>query len=467
MTISFFGPETLRSKAGQLRTQAASVAVALDHVDQQMRDLNSSFSANRRADNLRCHYESQRKQLMDIPGLLTGFARSLEQAAEIFEQPNQDTSGGFNWHQVLQEVNRFANQSFSSLRSRLTLLPPGIPHWYEWGQADWQVRVTPVIEPVRQLAADLLAEPLELEAVYSPAQPSAAWEELLVPQPGDTSALDQPFFSPVNADDMCKLTIEPAWSFTSIELFFLGGMLGLPGFLGVNDPFSGCLETDIKVYLQLAHQSLRQRGYLCQAAGGETLDPTLNSLLQTVVSASQVIVAVQGDAFAIVYLSPECIVLQQPLPEHQVGFFLLENPSAIHPHLQTLLSSTVHTQAAGAPVTIAQPVLEYARAMLAEAASADKIAVCAASLAQAGLPPKSATAFAIALARPTATGYLTLLHRNDTHTRRQSGCAWVVGTSGGWVTELPPSSVPASLTWQPLSSSIASFAVDRIIGPHL
>ena len=467
MTIAFFGPETLRSKAGQLRTHAASVAVALDNVDQQMRNLNSSYLANRRADNLRCRYESQRQQLMDIPGLLTGFAQSLEQAAEIFEQTNHNTPGGFNWLQVLQEVNRFANQSYTSFRGRFTPLPPGIPHWYEWGQDAWQVFLSPVAERVRKIAAGLHAETPLLDPSSLPAQPTAPGAELAAPSPDDYFTLDQPVFSQANPDDIYKMNIEPAWSFTSIELFFLGGLLGLPGFLGIADPFSGCAEDDLKVYLQLAYQSLRQRGYLSQTAGGEQLDPAISSLLHTVASASQVLIAVQGDSFAIVYLSPESIVLQQPLPEHQVGFFLLESLSAIVPHLQNLLSSGPLTPAPRAPVTIAQPVLEYARAMLADAPSADKIAVCAASLTQAGLPPESATAFALALARPTSAGYLALLRRDGARTRRQSGCAWLVGTSGGWITELPPASIPALLTWHPLSSPVASFAVEQILDPRL
>ena len=467
MTISLFGPETLRSKAGQLRTDAASVAVALDNVDQQMRNLNSSFLTNRRADNLRCRYESQRQQLMNIPGLLTGFAQSLEQAAEIFEQSTHETHNGFDWTHVLQEVNRYANQSYTSFRSRFTPLPPGIPRWYEWGQDTWQAFLTPVAKPVRHIAAGLLAEAAALGSSSLPAQPAAPGAELLAHQPDDTSPLDQHFFSQANADDIYKMNIEPAWSFSSIELFFLGGWLGLPGFLGIADPFSGCVDDDLKVYMQLAYQSLRQRGYLIQAAGGEQLDPALNSLLHMVASASQVLIAVQGDSFVIVYLSPESIVLQQPLPEHQVGFFLLENLSAIVPHLQNLLSSSPLTPAPRASVTVAQPVLEYARAMLADAPSAEKIAVCAASLTQAGLPPESATAFALALARPTSAGYLALLQRDGALAQRQSGCAWLVGTSGGWITRLPPASIPALLTWHPLSSPVASFAVEQILDPHL
>jgi hypothetical protein len=107
--------------------------------------------------------------------------------------------------------------------------------------------------------------------------------------------------------------------------------------------------------------------------------------------------------------------------------------------------------------------------MLADTPSADKIAVCAASLTQTGLPPESATAFALALARPVSTGYITLVRRDGASTVRLSGCAWLVGPSGGWVTGLPPSVFPASITWQPVSNSIVSFAVDQLfaIGTNL
>jgi hypothetical protein len=468
MSTLFAGPEVLRTKAGQLRTHAASVAVALNNVDDQMRSLHSSSPSGRRADNLRCRYESQRQQLMDIPDLLTGFAQSLEQAAEIYELSDQNSAApcNFDWLQVLQEVNRFTNQSLPAQHSRLTPLPAGIPRWYEWGKDAWQALVTPVADSIRDLVANLYAETPALQPSLAPAQPAPSpiqAETQSVPAHPDYScSIDNLSLIQAYPGDIYKMSIEPAWSFTSIELFFLGGLLKLPGILGIADPFSGCVQDDIEIYLQLAHQSLLQRGYLSHTGDGEALDPALDCLLHTVASASQVIIAVQESSFIVLYQTPESIVLQQPLPEHQVGFFLLENQSAIVPHLQNLFSSSPVTPAPGTQITMAQSVLEHARAMLADTPSADKIAVCAASLTQTGLPPNSATAFALALARPVSTGYITLVRRDGTSTARQSGCAWLVGASGGWVTELPPSVFPASLTWQPVANSIVSFAVDQL-----
>ncbi len=449
MSTLLAGPEVLRTKAGQLRTHATSVAVALNNVDHQMRSLRSSTISGRRADNLRCRYKSQRQQLMDIPNLLTGFAQSLEQAAEIFEQADRNTAdpGSFDWLQVLQEVNRFTNQSLPVHNNRFTPLPAGIPRWYEWGKDAWQALVTPVADSIRDLVANLHAETPTLQPSLAPAQPvpspTQAESEPVQAHPDYFCSMDNLSLAQVYPEGIYKMNIEPAWSFTSIELFFLGSLLKLPGFLGMADPFSGCVEDDIEIYLQLAHQSLLQRGYLSHTGDSKQLDPALNSLLHTVASASQVIIAVQDNSFIVLYLTPESIVLQQPLPEHQVGFFLLENLSAIHPHLQNFFSCSPVAPAPGSQITIAQSVLEHAHAMLADTPSADKIAVCAASLTQTGLPPKSATAFALALARPVSTGYIALVRRDGTSTERQSGCAWLVGPSGGWATELPASVFPA------------------------
>ena len=261
------------------------------------------------------------------------------------------------------------------------------------------------------------------------------------------------------------MNTEPVWTCTSIELFFFGGLLQLPGFLGVADPFHSCTQADIQVYLQLARQSLLQREYLNHSNGSEQPDPALSRLLHAATAAAQVMIAVHNDISAFAYLTSDGIVLQQPMPENQVGFSLLDNLSSLRPRLQALLAVPPLVPAPGTQITIAQPVLEQALIMLAEDPSADQIAACAASLVQIGLPPESAAAFALALAHPASTGYVTIVCREGTTLKRQSGLAWLAATSGGWIAELPSTNFPATVTWYPATSYIIELAVDTLLSP--
>jgi hypothetical protein len=258
------------------------------------------------------------------------------------------------------------------------------------------------------------------------------------------------------------MNIEPVWLLTSMELFFLGGLLQLSGFLGVADPFVECPQDDIQEYLQLARHSLIQRGYLVQTADGEQVDPALSALLHTAAAAAQVIIATDDNSSTLVYLSAERIVLQQSLPEHHIGFSLLDGVPAVRPGLKAMLNLSQGPSAPGVDITIAQPVLEQARAMLAEDPSPKKIAACAVSFTQTGLPPESAAAFALALARPVSTGYITIVRRDASKMERQAGFTWLAGTSGVWIAGLPHAVFPTSLTWHPASSHVVELAVDNL-----
>ena len=162
MSTILVGPKVLRNKAGQLRTHAAAVSTALNHVDSEIRNLNRSLFEGLRAENLRRHYENQRQQLLDIPDLLTGFAQSLEQTAEIFEQADQGSSassrldllnalGHANQH-AGQHAGQHADQQFAqqidALTEQVSAMLTGLPRWSEWGLAAWQALITPVSSTV-------------------------------------------------------------------------------------------------------------------------------------------------------------------------------------------------------------------------------------------------------------------------------------------------------------------------------
>jgi hypothetical protein len=254
----------------------------------------------------------------------------------------------------------------------------------------------------------------------------------------------------------------PAWSLSGIELFFLGGLLQLPGFLGVADPLQGCSEDESNTHLTLARQSLLQRGYLNQTPEGEQPDPALSRLLHTTATATQGLVAVHNTTNVVIYLAPGGIVMQQPLADHRVGLTRLDTLSEVQTTLQTLLVAFQGPPAPGTDITIAQPVLEYTCGILSKDPSPKKIAACAAALTQTGLQPESASAFALALARPVSTGYITIFHRDASTAKRQSGFAWLTGASGVWIAGLPHPVFPTALTWQPASSHTEKLALETI-----
>lgn len=442
MSSTCYGPEVLRTEAWQLRTYAASVSSTLSNVDQEISNLNGITTEALPTENLRRSYEAQRQQLLHIPDLLTGFALALEQAAEIFEQIDQPVAlPGSEPYLPPVATNREISQDIDLPRTQPRSLVATLPHWSEWGQDDWQVAITPIPESIHKFIA--------LPTRFFTYQPPS-----LVAAEHPSLALDE------------ILQSGSSWSLTGIELFYLGGLLHLPGFLGVSDPFQGCADDEINAHLTLARQSLLQRSYLIQTAEGEQPAPSLGRLLHSTASAVQVIIAVQNTTNAVIYLAPEGIVMQQPLADQRIGFTMLDTLSEVQTSLHTLLSSFQGPPAPGIDITIAQPVLEYTCGILAADPSPKKIAACAAALTQTGLQPESAAAFALALARPVSTGYITIFHRDASTAKRQSGFAWLTGASGVWIAGLPHAVFPTALTWQPASSHTEELALDTIFAYH-
>lgn len=445
MSSTYYGPEVLRTEAWQLRSYAASVSSTLTNVDQEISNLNDCSSQALPAEILRRSYEAQRQQLLHIPDLLTSFAHALEQAAETFELADRPIAlaGPEAYPPALA-----TNKSTAGVLGEQSLPPrplaDNLPCWSEWGQDTWQAAVTPIPQAVLKFIAATRRENLTVTSHVAAQITQADPQDIL-------SEISNP---------------APAWSLSGIELFFLGGLLQLPGFLGVADPLQGCSDEEAHAHLAQARQALLQRRYLNQTPEGEQPDHDLSRLLHIAAAATQGLVAVQNTTHAVIYLAPGGIIMQQPLADHRVGFTAVETLSEVQTCLQTLLVAFQGPPAPGADITIAQPVLEYTCGVLSNDPSPKKIAACAAALTQTGLQPESAAAFALALARPISTGYITIFHRDACTAKRQSGFAWLTGASGVWIAGLPHPVFPTALTWQPASSHTEKLALDTIFAYH-
>ncbi len=82
-------PEELRSKAEKLRIHAATITRLLRNVDHEIHTLGSLIFEGERADQLRSRYYNQREKIFASPDLIMSFARSLDEAAKVFEQADK------------------------------------------------------------------------------------------------------------------------------------------------------------------------------------------------------------------------------------------------------------------------------------------------------------------------------------------------------------------------------------------
>ena len=256
---------------------------------------------------------------------------------------------------------------------------------------------------------------------------------------------------------------ENTWNFSNYELYLLGGLLQLPGFMGLEDPFPGYLTEEIQEHMETARQSLTGRGYLEEAGNEFLIDANLIEAVQTIGTAAKVIATAQNKDSVLVHLAKNCAVWQERLPDGRVGLSKLNNRKDVEGQLRDWLVLPDAPAAPGSGFVVEPAVMEAAQTLVENNHQPNGLSAVKSFLMEKSVPPNAAASLSATLAENHSTGSLMILEREGSLIEPQTRLAWLIGKQGGWVVELPHTEMNPPLEWKPASTSSIVAKVEAIL----
>lgn len=223
------------------------------------------------------------------------------------------------------------------------------------------------------------------------------------------------------------------WSVTlsSLELYFLAGLLRVTNLLGVEDPFP--LQSPTDEDLERARQALVQSGLLTVLRdGSEAPEVPLAAAVRANSLARRTLLASRTDPdgaenLRLFHRMPDEMVEQETLPDGQLRLTTLR-ASALSTRLQEFLKLPETPAAPGAEIILAESALTEARRL----AGAGEAEACLEHLSGVGVLADAGAALAATSAEGGHAGSVVTLLRDDRTVRYGESLAWLVGSRGAW-----------------------------------
>jgi len=236
------------------------------------------------------------------------------------------------------------------------------------------------------------------------------------------------------------------------ELYLLGGILQVPGFLGLEDPFPGFQMDEVKEYMETARQSLTERNYISQVEEGFEIDADLLYCVQTISSSPRIFVATKDEISIFIHASDNLIVKQEILLENRISLSTLDDWDEAKKHLFCFLSIPETSAAPGSGFSINATVIEEAKGMFQDAVPGNAQLSCKRFLVNKGIPSEAAEALSHNLAEKSITGSFVVFDRDKLNLNPIGGIAWLNGSRGTWKVDLPSIKGDDFMKWAPMSS---------------
>jgi hypothetical protein len=249
------------------------------------------------------------------------------------------------------------------------------------------------------------------------------------------------------------------WWFHSHELYLLGGLLQLPGFIGMEDPFPGFLIEEIQEHMEAARQSLIDRRVVEQYANGFVLDKVLMDALLTMGTASYILTIGNNNTSSYIHSGVDYVVLQECMQDGRISVSVYKHSDFTINYFMNLLCLPDVPASTGPSFSIEPVLLEEARGFVA---NSEMSGACFDLLVKKGLSTESAEALTKTLFQVLSTGSIVILERKGRSIEQSGGFAWVIVEQGGWTIEIRKENTKNIQYWEPASSHAVATKIEEI-----